>query len=476
MKKGIDIAITFAALALGIFFLLSGGGQFAKMLRGAQPLGEGESFAQVQGRYVAYEAAYPVASYEEEYYSGDPDRVKTMGYVVYDEKRRAFLYVTVPEQKDAAFHDLLWNLHLAAQMRQGKEMSPARVEGTVEPADEETLRRVLTALRDSEVVAIYAEYSDSDGDRDVFYETYYSDAYGKALVEMGETLEERWPLAECWRLASDSVDGMAKSDVWLTALAAAASLLIFAARLILLFTGGKTREKWSASDPQSKLGQFVEAQQDWVEEWCDSCLRRSGKLACLSSAGSIAIFLAIGILVHVSARTLLTFYLPLGVLVGEGIAVLFWMTQGKRSRPEKILCRLEKSIRKELASPGEQEAFAEDLLKTGSEWEFGEKNRDTMLYGRAGERYWAAFSGTGAAVIVDSARLAKIETETISGQVRSGKVRVSYLSYEVRFFYRSDAARRGCDKIFSFDTQDAAGHFMLLARKRTGDGVEITAL
>ncbi|MCM1190334.1 MAG: hypothetical protein NC541_13690 [bacterium] len=476
MKKAVNLVITFCTLVLGVFLLLTGGAQFLKMNGGAKTLEDGESFSQAQGKYIAYDAAYPIASYGEEYYSGDPDRVRTMGYVVYDEKRQEFLYAVVPEQSDGDFSSLLWNLHLIAEMRAGREMTPAHIEGTLEEADEEMMNRILAALQGSDVVEIYEEYSDyGEGSAD-FYDTYYGDKYGEVLVEMGETLTESWPLTSCYYIESGSVDGMAKSHIWLTFLAAVLSLLIFAVRLISLFTGGKEGKKWSASEPQSKLGQLVEAQQPWVREWCDSCLDRSRRLAYLSAAGSVVIFLAIGILVHVQSRMLLTFYLPLGLLIGEAAGILFWAAQRGQSKPYKILGGLEKSIRKELPSPAEQELFAEDILEAGPEWAFREKSKETLLCGTVGGRYWAAFSGAGAAVIVDSSRLAKIETETVSGQVRSGKVRVSYVSYAVRFFYRNSSVKKGCDKALSFNTQDNAGHFMLLAKKRVGDGVEITAL
>lgn len=476
MKKLIDILITFCMLALGILLLFAGGSRFGKMLGGPETLEAGESFAQAQGKYVTYEAAYPIASYEEEYYSGDPSRVRTMGYLVYDKTRQAFLYAIMPEQSDGRFHNLLWNLHLAVEMRAGKDMSPAVIEGSIEPMEEEMLEHVRAAIADSEILDIFETYNFYDGDAGSFYETYYGDEYGKTLVEMGETLVLNRPLTECFYIKSGSIDGMPKSEIWLAVLAAAVSLLIFAVRLVMMFAGGKAWKKWSASEPTSKLGQFLEAQQDWVKEWCDCCLERSRRLAYLSALGSVVIFQAIGILVHVPSRMLLTFYLPLGLLLGEGIAILFWAAQRGQSKPHKILQRLEKNVRKELPSAAEQEVFAEDLLGTGSEWTFTEKNKDTMLCGTLGERYWTAFSGVGAAVIVDNSRLEKIETETISGQVRSGKVRVSYVSYAVRFFYRSDSAKRGCDKAISFNAQDNAGRFMLLARKRAGDGVEIKAL
>lgn len=472
MKKLLDVAITLVLLAAGVFLLLSGGPRFLKLISGAKPLAAGESFAQAEGKYVSYEAAYPVASYEEEYYSGDVTRVKTMGYVVYDESRRAFLYVTVPEHKDSDFSSLLWNLKLGTEMRNGRDMSPASAAGTIQPADSEMLYRIREALEKSEVVGLYADYLE---DAETYGEFYFGDSYGKVLLEMGDVLFNQSSPAEYYYLNSGSVDGMTVFEVWITTLAAAVSLLIFVVRLIQMFTGGKTGEGRKASEAQGVMQRLLAAQEAWVENWCEDSLERSRRLAYLSAAGSVAVLSVIGVLAHAPVRTLLSLHLPMGILIGEGMALLFWMTQKSQAKPEKILGRLEKSIRRELPAADEQAAFAEDFLNAGQEWVFRERSKETMLYGKVGERYWAAFTGAGGAVIVDSGRLAKIETETVSGQVRSGKVRISYLSYAVRFFYQSEGKKKGCDKEISFNTEDVAGKFVLLARKRAGDGLEVNA-
>lgn len=475
MKKVLDVVATLVLLAAGAALLLSGGSRFGMLLSGAKPIPEGESFAQAEGKYVSYEAAYPIASYEEEYYSGDPDRVKTMGYLVYDESRKEFLYIAVPEQSDSRFDSLLWNLHLAVEMRNGKDMSPAYAEGTIQRADGDMLRRIQAAVAESEVVGLYADYLLSDGDLESFRETYYGDSYGKVLMEIGDELALRASLTECYYLNSGSVNGMTKFEIWVTMLAAIVSLILFAARLILMFAGGKAGKKQKTSQAQGEMRRLLEAQEAWVENWCEDSLERTGKLSYLAVAGSVAVLTVIGVLAHASVQTLLSMHLPLGILIGEVMAILFWTTQKGQSNPEKILGRLEKNIGRELPSAEEQRTFAEDFLNAGQEWVFRERSKETMLYGKVCQRYWAAFTGAGGAVIVDSEKLTKIETETISGQVRSGKVRISYLSYAVRFFYQSEGKKKGCDKEISFNTEDVAGKFMVLAKKRVGDSVEVNA-
>ena len=99
-----------------------------------------------------------------------------------------------------------------------------------------------------------------------------------------------------------------------------------------------------------------------------------------------------------------------------------------------------------------------------------------MLQGVVGSRYWVALSWNGQATVIDSERLDKIETATISGQVRSGKVRVSYVSYVARFYYRNATPKKTFDKALSFNWEDSLGLFMVLVRKRVGDNVKITAV
>ena len=163
--------------------------------------------------------------------------------------------------------------------------------------------------------------------------------------------------------------------------------------------------------------------------------------------------------------------------MGEGFALLLWAAQSGQSKPGKILKRIEKNIGKELPSAAEQEAFAKDLLEAGKEWEFTEelKGSDPSLYGAVGSRYWAVFAEFGGVTIVDAARLARIETEKVSGSVSVNKVRTYYQSYHIRFFYQSAEAKKHFDKAVSFNLEETAGHFMALIRKRVGDSIPVTA-
>ncbi|WP_276947825.1 DUF6709 family protein [Acetatifactor muris] len=472
MKKLLSIVITLCALAGAAVFWILGGSLCTKMRGGPEELASGTTFSEAEGRYISYEAAYPIASRVEEYYSGDPDRVRTMGYVVYDQERQAFIYIVVSDNDKGRLENLMWDLHLSAEMRAGKDMEPFTAWGSLEPMESEAVEEMLAAVEDSEIVDSYM----SSGGSGSHYEAYFnSDEYGKVMAAMGKALEEGWQQSDWYYIVDGSINGLSGGDIWICAFAAGLNLLIAVFRLIALFRGaGKHSDK--AEKSGSKLDRFLAAQRDWVEDWCDYSLNRGRRLGYLSVLGGVVIFLAIGIFVKVPVQKLLVFYLSLGVLLGELTGLLFWFGQKGQAKPGKILKKLEKSVKKELPSASEQEDFAEDVLNAGSEWQFREKTKDAMLQGVVGSRYWVALSWNGQATVIDSERLDKIETATISGQVRSGKVRVSYVSYVARFYYRNATPKKTFDKALSFNWEDSLGLFMVLVRKRVGDNVKITAV
>lgn len=472
MKKLLNIVITLCALAGAAAFWILGGSQCMQMLGGPEELASGTSFGEAEGRYISYEAAYPIASRVEEYYSGDPDRVRTTGYVVYDQERQAFIYIVVSDNDSGRLENLMWNLHLAAEMRTGKDMSPYTVWGSPKLMEPEAVEEIIAAVEGSEIVDSYM----SSGGSGSHYEAYFnSDEYGKVLAAMGEALEAGWQQSDWYYIEDGSINGMAGGDVWICAFAAGLSLLIAVFRLIGLFTGGGKHSEGKTAESGSKLDQFFAKQWDWVEEWCDYSMNRGRRLGYLSLLISVVIFLAIGILVKVTTQKLLVFYLPLGVLLGEIAGLMFWFGQKSQSKPSKLMKKLRKSICKELPSASEQEDFAEDMLNTGSEWRFREKTKESLQQGVVGSRYWVSLLWNGRTTVIESEKLDRIETATISGTVRSGKVRVSYLSYAARFYYRSATPKKTCDKAFGFESEDAIGFFMVLVRKRVGDSVKITA-
>lgn len=472
MKRLLSIVVTVCALACAVGFWMVGGSQFLQLQAGPEELGADETFGQAEGKYLTYEAAYPVASYVEEYYSGDPDRVKRTGYVVYDDVRQAFIYVVVSEQNDGRLENLMWNLGLAVELRAEKNMDPYVADGTLNKMEGDSLEHVLSALDESSIIEFYQS---TEGEK-AYRESYFSDEYGQIIADMCQGLNGILGQADWYRIDDGVVSGMEKGDIWVCILAAGFSLLLFVVRLISLFAGGKKKKIAIPAAPGSKMEGFFAWERPWVEEWCEYNLRRGGRLVSLLVVGSVVFFVVIGVLVKVSTEKIISFYVPLGVLIGEIMGVMFWYAQKGQSRAEKILKKHAKGIAKVLPSAAEQEAFAEDILKTDKEWEFGEKTKEGMLWGTVGSRYWVALHWNGRVMLVDSEKLGKIETETISGTVRSGKARVHYQSHAVRFYYKSASPKKSCDQWIGFDSKDNQRQLLALARKRVGENVEYMML
>ena len=159
MEKARNIVVAVCTLAIAAFLWMQAGPQFMKMQAGAVTLQPGEELGQAQGQYVVYDAAYPVASCPEEYYTGDQSRVRTNGYVVYDAERKVFLYIVETDQSDGRYANLMYYLNLTADLRAEKDMSPAQVRGTLEPMDRAAIDRAVRTLEDSDVLDTYVESS-----------------------------------------------------------------------------------------------------------------------------------------------------------------------------------------------------------------------------------------------------------------------------------------------------------------------------
>lgn len=477
MKKVVEIIVTLCALAAGVGFLLFGAPSFVKSMQGAKPLEAGQTFAGAEGEYISYEAAYPVASWVAEYYSGDPDRARKMGYVVYDAEQEAFLTVIIPVDYKGALSQLMDNLKLRAKLRAEENMEPVLVDGTPKRIEGEALEAPLFALENSRIRELYDTYGGVDGNKNRSdYAEHFGDCdeYGRVLEDLCIALDEGRETEMEWYSVEDGcVNGFTRGQLFLIMLTAVLSLLIFVFRLRSMLKSGKA-EPYKTSASGGRLGQVVNAQWSWVAGWCDYSMNRGRRLAYLSAAGGAVILTVIGVLAKMSVRGIFSFHLPLGLFLGELTALLFWFSQKKRSNPDKILVNIAKNLEKQLPSPAEQDAFVEDFMNTGSgEWVFREPCKDTMLYGVVGERYWSAFSGLGIVTVVDSEKLQRIETEEISGTVNVNGVRTRYRSFAANFFYQSDEPKKKSDKAISFETSNGIGQFMTLVRRRTNNSIEV---
>lgn len=468
MKKVLDIIMMLCALGAAVFFALMAGPQFLKLQRGAEALGQ-EEFGEAEGRYVSYEAAYPVASQVEEYYSGDPDRVRRRGYVVYDDVRQEFLYVVVSDRDERDFNSLMRNLDAVSEMREGRDMAPVPVKGTLKAMDESAAKQAAKALEESSIVSRYGNYEGQEE----YFETYYGDEYGKLMVRMSQELAQSGGQADWYVLENKIIDGLALHEIWIGFLAAALNFLIFIGKLVLLFRGKGSEAGKELPESADKMERVIEAQRRWVTDWCRYSQDRAYKQIYLTVAGGVAMLVVIGVLAKATPQQILSLHVPSGLLFGEGVAVLFWLTMRRRSNPNKVLKGIRKALDKEFSSSGERDRFAEDILEAGTEWDFQERSKESMIRGTLGSRYWVIFLGGGMTTVVDSDRVGALETEHVTEYVRSGKVRLRQEYYIVRFIDRDSAAKKNCNRELSFHTEDGRGDFMILARRRKGDEIRI---
>ena len=472
MKKMLHIGITLGAAVVAVVLWLLAGSPFIKMQTGPEALNPEVNFADAKGAYISYEAAYPVASWVEEYYSGDEDRVLTKGYVIYDADREEFVCVLIPnpERSDKDFDGRLRGMELSAQIRAGKDMTPITVMGSLELASQEQADQVQKVLEESNIVKQFLDFQDSESSMESYFE---GDEYGQVLENMCSNILNGKRQSEWYILEQGSINHLRTGDIKLCMVTALLNVLIFLFCLIGLFRGKKEYAAEVPAGAGDTWNRFFAEQSVYAEKWCTYNLNRGYRLSILSLVIPVVIFIALAIFTK-NVDTMLTFSVPIGLLIGEVIALIMWWSQKSQSKPDKILKRLEKSLRKELSSDSVRDEFIEEYVNTQQEWAFGEKTKDGMLWGKVGERYCSVFLWTGRVTVVDMTQLKKVETETRSETVQSGSVKVHSVHYETQFYYQEDPHRRKCDKTFYFNIEDSIGYFITLLRKRVGDRVSIT--
>lgn len=445
MKKLRELVVTVFTLAAAVFFFAVGGTSFLQMISGPAPLEEFTDIHEAEGAYVSYEAAYPVASYAAEYYSGDPDRVSKMGYVVYDQNRQEFFSVVVSEQNTGGLNRLLRNMSVPEKERGELNTTPVMVKGTISLMDSDGVEEVLDAVggKDSRIP-----------------EELYDGAMGQA---------------DWYTMENGSINGYKSTALWLCAIAAALNLLIFLVRAAGMVKPKKEVKAPAFDASKGRLELLIAQQRPWIERWCAETRESRNKNSYFAVIIMGVILCAIGILVKYPISYVLSVHLAMGILMGETMGILIWLGSRATIKPDRILDLFRKNIKKQLPEFGAQDTYAEDILEAGNLWAVRETWKEGSTYGVVGNRYWTVFQTSGSVAIIEAKRVAKIETETIAGQVRSGKVRVSYISYIMKCFYRDSSLKKGPDRQLVFQMEDTLGHFMLLIRKRIGDSIEVIA-
>ncbi|MCI8516220.1 MAG: hypothetical protein HFG75_05035 [Hungatella sp.] len=444
MKKGICAVVMAMTLGFTAFFAVLTGGPFVEMLSGPVPVTG--SFEEVSGSYVAYEVSWPLVSYGAEYYSGDPDRISKWGYVMYDEERQEFFNIVVPEQDHTKFHHLLSEANRSEEDR--AKLTPVTIEGTLVPVEDSGVEELLRLLAGND--------SKSTREMDVLASS-----------------QEGW-----YSIESKSIQGFGRFPLWLCAVTAGINLLIF---LVALTQFLKREPKESEEEilgkafAGSKLDQLLMIQRVWLNSWTAITKTKNRKMAALAVIGGLAVPTAIGYFVGASMTTVMTIHLPLGILFGDLYLWVQWMTERVNST-EKTITAFRRRIGKLMPSGEEREAMAADVLEAAREQAFRERSKDRMTWVAVGRRYWAVFSSNKTVQIVDSARVAKVETSKESYQIPSGRVTVTFTNYAAKIYFKDSTKKKGCDEMLAFDAENTLGFLVTQIKKYTGDSIEIVSL
>lgn len=442
MKKGYYVGLMALSLAAVVFFLVLAGGPFIQMQSGPVPMTG--SFGEYEGKYGAYEAAWPVASYGAEYYSGDQDRISRWGYIIYDEERQEFLNVITSDSDHSRIGNLLYKAN------NGSKVTPVTVRGTVVALDDAQVEKLLNILTGS----------DSKTTRE---------------MDLIAFSQDRW-----YSIEHKKIQGLGAVNLWFCIITAAVNLMIF-----LIALKGFLKKKEGKEDERailekdfsgSKMDQLLALQKLWLSPWHDYLKKKGTKTVIGGMLLGAVIPVALGFFVKASLTTIMTIHLPVGLLMGDLLLWVQWMSLKFSLNTDKILKSFRKQIGKALPSKDDQEEMAADILEGAKDKSYRERSSQNMSWVTVGKRYWIVFHSLGGVRLVDSNQVARVETATETGQYYTGKVRITYTTYVARIYFKDSAKKKGCDYELGFDGEDTLGFLIAQIKKNLGDSIEITAV
>lgn len=438
MKRASKISVVVLTLAVILLFGITAGGGIKALLSGASDLTDDMTFEQARNTYVSYEVTHPVVSYPEEYYSGDASRVKRTAYIVYDEERKFFLKVVVSDQNTSPFERLL----------RAANMSPEAKESQLKPV---TVIGSLTSIEDSDAMNALFDSLDSP------------DFQGSEDLRMATRAQSSWYVLE-----DGYIQGIPVWHFWICVVVIGINLLFLLIAVISLLRKGTEKDSLSKA-PGSSVTLFLRKQLAWLEPWCKKGRERRTRMAFLAIFGLAAALTALGFYVGGSPMEVITCHLALGLGLGEFYGIPLLLGMGLAFDPYKLLKNYEKSWVKLYPIETEREAVAQNLLEADDSWIIREQGKEDCTCATLGERYWIVLKGTSQIAIIDSSRIGRMYSETVSGQVRTGKVRYNYINYMIYIHYQGDEEKKHPNMQLSWNSESASGHFLTLARKRLGD-------
>lgn len=416
MKKQIVAGIAVLAVIVTVFYAVLTGSQFLEMMAGAKNAGDNLALEEMENRYITYSVANPILTYAEEYYSGDPSRVSKWAYIIYDEKRQTFLKIVIPERR--------------------KSKKSIDVKGSL-----------ILFTDTAEICQIQEALNEEIQEDDI------------------EILYQALSQTKWYVLEDGYVGGISTAHLWICAMTVFLNVVFF---IICLFSLLPKNDN-SFVPGSSSVEQLLNRQRIWLEPWCKSGGKSRVLQGILWIVGAVAVMTVIGFIVGYPIIYVLTLHLPIGLCIGELCGVTLMLGVAKTFNPNKILKAYKKNLGKEVPQGTDLDAISEELLRAEAQWTVIEKSKEQIRYGILGERYWILFREGGLVRLFDSEQIAQMKSEKVSGQVRSGRVRTNYVYFEVNIKYRNSDKKKGWDTSFSFNSEEAAGHFMALVRERLGD-------
>lgn len=445
MKQKSQISVVIITLVVMLLLGFAAGSGCMALLSGSSPLAGDMTLEQAKNAYISYEIAHPVASYPEEYYSGDANRIKRMAYIVYDEDRQTFLKVVISEQNKSPFERLLRAANMSSEVQDawGDEL-----ESQLEPVT---------------VVGSLSHIEDSDAMDALFDALASPDFQGAEALNMAALAQSSWFVLE-----DGYIQSLPTWHYWLCIVVMGVNLLFLLIALISLFRKGANQD-FSSEGSESSVTQFLKKQLSWLEPWCRKGMARRTRMAFLAIIGVAAALTALGFYVGSSSLEVITCHLALGLGLGELYGIPLLLGMGLAFDPYKLLKNYDRSFEKLYPIQGERETIAQNLLEADDSWTVREQGKEDCTCTILGERYWIVLGGTGRVAIIDSNRIGRMYSDTISGQVRTGKVRYNYTSYMIYIHYQGDEEKKHPSMQFSWNSESASGHFLTLARKRLGN-------
>lgn len=442
MKRQIATNITVLAVIVTVFFSVLTGSRFLKMTAGPVTAENTADFENLEKQYITYSVTHPIASYPEEYYSGDQSRIRKMAYITYDEERQVLLKIIIPERKNSGFEKLMRAANRSEELK--KEW------GEMQKSDERPIdvSGSLLPLTDTEEIGLIQ--------RDL----QQSIPAGNQRIADLALEQSKWYVLE-----EGYINKVPKANLWICAVLILLNIAVFLFSLFSLLR--KSRSSSFSGD--SNVEKMLNRQRIWLEPWCEKGVKRRNLTGMIVILGTPAMVTALGFYLGGSTLGVLTMHLPLGLIIGELCGIPLLSGAGLSFNADKILKEYQKNLRKKFSGKADLEALSEDLLKSEAQWSVSEKGKEEIRYGILGERYWIVFGEGGFLEAVDSEQVARIKSETVSGQIRSGRVRIHYVHYIINIKYKNSDENRDWDTAFSFNSEDAAGQFMIFARKRLGD-------